>query len=746
MGKLWKTRLLRHYWVTYCCLALIPLLILAATLIISQNNSYAEMARSLYLRSITQTATHLDGVVSDMQATVNSMSSNAYLEELMARPEAEPQFENAMTAYLRNAEENSRVPIRALFYGVGSTSIYTADGLMDYQAFEQSLNKRVNLNCSRFFTLLNSTTSMQTWMLAPADNTPPDELPMAAFAFPVLTENLRKSGTFVFLVDTEVFLEIICGYLGIQPDFLYLYNANYSSAISLYETEKQAEAARARAIQSSVGIVSSIRLGGKSYDILHYKSDLYGFQIITCIQLDNLYGGMDDMQLDTAMLLAVLALLILIAAFFLARSFYKPVRGLLSSIGDDAADDELDEFSRIDQHLSTMHTEMTALQERLAMQRPMVRDRLILALLRSTLDENGLRQLESVCPDIQLNRQWIYVALVAADKQSRGDQLMLFEKLDLDGADVHGVFLEEERMLALLILSLEEADRRLEQCCQLRELLLRQGVELPKISAGQKVLGADQVPASFLEAYIAMNSRMGSGDKDIFLYCPDQPVVSSRAGWPLACDNSMNIYLQSLRSVDQRTALTMLHTVLDAMCESCASLLNISYARFDLFSRALRLCEESVAQRFSPRVSAMEQLTDAERFAQLMEELTCANCAAVEQKRSSSYEATRTRILAVIREHCFEPSFSLSELSDLVGYSATYINRCLREETGYSFIQYVSMLRIAKAKKALVETDDKIKDIVTRLGYQDLASFTRKFKEYEGVTPMEYRAINRRGG
>lgn len=745
MGKLWKTRLLRHYWVTYCCLALIPLLILAATLIIAQNNSYSEMARSLYLRSITQTATHLDGLVSDMQATVNAMSTNAYLGELMAQPEDSPRFESAMTAYLRNAEENSRVPVRALFYGVGSTSVYTSEGLVGYKSLEQSLNKRANLNRSRFFTKLNSTTAMQTWLLAFADDTPPGELPMAAFAFPVLTESLRKSGTFVFLVDTAVFLDIIQGYLGIQPEYLYLYNASYSSAISLYEAEEQPEAVRARAIQSGVGIVSGIRLSGKSYDILHYKSDLYGFQIITCIQLDSLYGSMDDMRMDTAVLLAVLAALILVAAFFLARSFYKPVRGLLSAIGSDAEDEELDEFTRIDQHLSTMHSEMTALQERLAMQRPMVRDRLILALLRSTLDEGGIRQLESVCPDIQLSRQWVYVALIATDRQNRGDQLMLFEKLDLDGADVHGVFLEDERMLALLILSLEEGDRRLEQCNQLRELLVRQGVQQPWISAGQKVRGADRVPASFLEAYIAMNGRMGGNGQDIFLYSPAQPVDSSRTSYLLSCDDSVNIYLQSLRSVDQRTALSMLRAVLDAMGDACASVLNITYARFDLFSRAMRLCEESVAQRFSARVSAMEQLTDEGRFAQLMEELTCANCAAVEHKRSSAHQTTRARILATIREHCFEPSFSLSELGDLVGYSATYINRCLREETGYSFIQYVSMLRIAKAKEALVETDDKIKDIVARLGYQDLASFTRKFKEYEGVTPAEYRAINRRG-
>ena len=53
------------------------------------------------------------------------------------------------------------------------------------------------------------------------------------------------------------------------------------------------------------------------------------------------------------------------------------------------------------------------------------------------------------------------------------------------------------------------------------------------------------------------------------------------------------------------------------------------------------------------------------------------------------------------------------------------------------------MLRIARAKELLVNTEEKIKDIVAQVGYQDMASFTRKFKEYEGVTPMEYRNINR---
>jgi two-component system, response regulator YesN len=102
----------------------------------------------------------------------------------------------------------------------------------------------------------------------------------------------------------------------------------------------------------------------------------------------------------------------------------------------------------------------------------------------------------------------------------------------------------------------------------------------------------------------------------------------------------------------------------------------------------------------------------------------------------------RQKILITMREHCYEPDFSLSYLSEIVGFSSTYINRCLREETGYGFMKLNSILRIARAKEELVQTDKMIKEIVANVGYMDIASFTRKFKEMEGVTPGEYRRLN----
>lgn len=664
------------------------------------------------------------------------MSASTYLGEAKEHP---TRFEGAMTNYLSNTEANSRLPVQMLYYEIGSTDVLTSEGRMSYQDFERSLNKAIDLNRSQFFTQLNKAITMRVWLLSPATDAPEGELPLAAFTFPVLSESLNKQGAFIFLVSTEDVLSLISSYLGVQPDYLYIYNDNYNFTLGMYEKLPQAPEMRAAAIQSRVGAIETMHVGEEDYDVLHYKSDLYGFQLITMIHMADLYTGDHAMRSSMLYMILIIALVVLVGAFFVARFFYRPVRGLLDAIDDEENDGDVDEFTRIDQHL-------TRLQERLAMARPMMRDRLLQNLLRSRLDAAGVAQLESVCPDIQLERQQACVALVSADRNTPVDQLLLFERMDLGGADVHGVYLEEERLLALLILSVEETDRRFEQLRQIRDALEANGVQAPRVSAGRRVQGAAKVPESFLEAYIAMNSRMRAREeeRDIFLYGIQQ-TDAARGGnsWLMVCEDSVNIYLQALRSLNQHTALEMLHTLLKRMNESCASLLNISYARFELYSRALRLCEDSVAQTFSERGGAMELLTDEKRFQTLMEEVTMANCQAVESKRASTYQNTRQRILTAIRERCFDASFSLSELSEQVDYSATYINRCLREETGYSFIQYVSMLRIARAKELLLTTDDKIKDIVARVGYQDMASFTRKFKEYEGVTPMEYRNINR---
>ncbi|MFC5404641.1 response regulator [Cohnella soli] len=68
-----------------------------------------------------------------------------------------------------------------------------------------------------------------------------------------------------------------------------------------------------------------------------------------------------------------------------------------------------------------------------------------------------------------------------------------------------------------------------------------------------------------------------------------------------------------------------------------------------------------------------------------------------------------------------------------------YLSRLFRKETGFSLSDYIAQLRIEKAKRALVETNDKISNIAEDVGYAHFSYFAKLFKKTTGLSPQEYR-------
>ncbi len=54
-------------------------------------------------------------------------------------------------------------------------------------------------------------------------------------------------------------------------------------------------------------------------------------------------------------------------------------------------------------------------------------------------------------------------------------------------------------------------------------------------------------------------------------------------------------------------------------------------------------------------------------------------------------------------------------------------------------MQYITLLRIGKAKEMLWNTDKSITEIAMSIGFNSSQYFSRVFKNYVGVTPGEYR-------
>ena len=82
---------------------------------------------------------------------------------------------------------------------------------------------------------------------------------------------------------------------------------------------------------------------------------------------------------------------------------------------------------------------------------------------------------------------------------------------------------------------------------------------------------------------------------------------------------------------------------------------------------------------------------------------------------------------------------TLAEAAKHVHMNPSYLSQLFKQQTGTNFIDYVTRIRLAEAKRLLTTTTLRISEIAERLGYADLAYFTNIFKKSCKITPSEYR-------
>lgn|GEM_PF-5914712 len=92
-----------------------------------------------------------------------------------------------------------------------------------------------------------------------------------------------------------------------------------------------------------------------------------------------------------------------------------------------------------------------------------------------------------------------------------------------------------------------------------------------------------------------------------------------------------------------------------------------------------------------------------------------------------------------IHQNFDKQAFSIQDIATAFNLSPSMLSQYFKLQTNRTIIDYVTELRIEKAKILLTDTDMYIKDIVESVGYYSTSSFIKKFKQITGYTPGEYR-------
>ena len=110
---------------------------------------------------------------------------------------------------------------------------------------------------------------------------------------------------------------------------------------------------------------------------------------------------------------------------------------------------------------------------------------------------------------------------------------------------------------------------------------------------------------------------------------------------------------------------------------------------------------------------------------------------------NESREKSKNRLMSGILEFIHENymyDISLANVAEKFNISISYIGKLFRNNGDITFKEYLNKYRISQAKRILIENDDlKISDIAKQVGFVNIVSFNRVFKQFEMVSPGEYR-------
>ncbi len=86
---------------------------------------------------------------------------------------------------------------------------------------------------------------------------------------------------------------------------------------------------------------------------------------------------------------------------------------------------------------------------------------------------------------------------------------------------------------------------------------------------------------------------------------------------------------------------------------------------------------------------------------------------------------------------------SRQEISDILHYSDSYLNKIVNRSVGMSLLEYRKFFMIKEAARLLSCTDKTVSEIIDDLGFSGRTYFNSFFKKQYGVTPAQYRKNSR---
>lgn len=176
--------------------------------------------------------------------------------------------------------------------------------------------------------------------------------------------------------------------------------------------------------------------------------------------------------------------------------------------------------------------------------------------------------------------------------------------------------------------------------------------------------------------------------------------------------------------------------------------LSISDARMVYLRFLLHLDEELRAwglriAQVSEGIRALANSQDYQSMESTVRRLLMSAVHQLEQRHMGAFSAPVSAVIDILETE-YSKKLTIDDLAQRIHYSPSYLCDLFKSETQRTIGEHLMTVRMEKAVNMLQSGDKHVLDIALDVGYSEQTHFTRLFKRYTGLTPLEYRRRSRK--
>ena len=458
-------------------------------------------------------------------------------------------------------------------------------------------------------------------------------------------------------------------------------------------------------------------------------------------------------------------------AWFASRALYAPIERLLRSFGGVAAAaaspavPNVDEFRAIESEWIRLLRERSELERRLRCQLPQAKAGFLLQLMQGFLSHYSERELRErmkrlgwpaaggtfvVC-FIRLHGFGASGAPFAQEEEGLAAfaAANIAEELGaLRFAKADAVLLPEMTIALLLTSSGAGAGAAREELHAYAGELIDAVRRLLRLRMTVAISGASMaardVPRLAAEAKRALRHRCFNRDCQWIDATRLREDAFVPVGYPATLESEI---AQTIRSGLPHETMRLVEAFQRAIVDQGGKEAEVQQAMLQLLGAAMQAMLQAgvPVRRLYPGVDWYEELSrckDPTELLQWFERRVVAPYAeAIESSGDRQAAKTVEQALAFVEAH-YTGEVTLEMCADHAGTTPSALSRTFKKVTGKNFVEYVTELRMNKAKELLRDTQLRMNEVAEAVGYRQ-SYFNRMFKKAEGMTPGEYRARSR---